>query len=66
VTYTGKAIAWGNFNMNEQYQNSEFTLTIHAAGSDGSSITAHQTTVFVMNANDTITVNFAKVNLTCS
>ena len=65
VTYTGKATAWGNFNMNERNQNTEFTLTIHATGSDGSSFTAHQTTVFVMNANGTITVNFAKLNLSC-
>ncbi len=65
VTYTGKATAWGNFNMNERNQNTEFTLTIHATGSDGSSFTAHQTTVFVLNANGTITVNFAKMNLSC-
>jgi hypothetical protein len=65
VTYTGQATAWGNFNMNEQNQNSAFTLTIHATGTDGSSFTAHQTTVFVMNANGTITVNFANMNVTC-
>jgi hypothetical protein len=40
-------------------------LTIHASGSDGTSITAHETTVFVMNANGTVTVNFDKFNLTC-
>jgi hypothetical protein len=65
ATYTGHATAWGNFNMNEQNQNSEFTLTIHATGSDGTSITAHETTVFVMNANGTVTVNFDKFSLTC-
>lgn len=65
VTYTGHATAWGNFNMNERNQNSEFTLTIHAVGSDGSSITAHETTVFVLNGNGTVTVNFDKFNLTC-
>ena len=65
VTYTGHATAWGNFNMNEQNQTSAFTLTLRATGADGSSFTAHQTTVFVMNANGTITVNFAKMNLTC-
>ena len=65
ATYTGHATAWGNFNLNERNQNSEFTLTIHATGSDGTSITAHETTVFVMNANGTVTVDFDKLSLTC-
>lgn len=65
VTYTGHATAWGNGNFNERNQNSEFTLTIHLTGSDGSSISVHETTVFVDNANGTITVNFDKMNLTC-
>jgi hypothetical protein len=65
VTYSGHATAWGNFNMNERNANSAFTLTIHLSGSDGSSITAHETTVFATNANGDITVNFDKLNLTC-
>ena len=65
VTYSGHATAWGNFNMNQRNTNSAFTLTIHATGSDGSSISAHETTVFVMNANGTVTVNFDKFSLTC-
>jgi hypothetical protein len=65
ATFTGHATAWGNFNMNEKNQNTAFTLTIHASGSDGSSITAHETTVMVWNANGTVTVNFDKFNLTC-
>ena len=65
VAYSGHATAWGNFNMNERNQNSEFTLTIHLSGSDGSTITAHETTVFVMNANGGVTVNFDKLNLSC-
>jgi hypothetical protein len=65
VTYTGHATVWGNDNMNERNQNSEFTLTIHLTGSDGSTITAHEVTVFVLNANGTVTVNFDKMNLTC-
>jgi len=65
VTYSGHATAWGNFNLNERNQNSEFTLTIHATGSDGSSITAHETTVFVLNGNGDVTVNFDKLSLTC-
>ena len=65
VTYTGHATAWGNFNVNERNGNSVFTLTIHAAGSDGSSITAHETTVFATNANGDVTVNFDKASLSC-
>jgi hypothetical protein len=65
VTYSGHATAWGNFNMNERNQNSEFTLTIHASGSDGSSITVHETTVFVMNGNGKVTVDFDKLSLSC-
>jgi hypothetical protein len=65
VTYSGQVTAWGNFNMNERNQNSEFTLTIHVSGSDGSSIIAHETTVFVNNGNGDTTVNFDKLNLTC-
>ena len=65
VTYSGHATAWGNFNMNERNQNSEFTFSIHITGSDGSSITGHETTVFAMNANGQITVNFDKMKLSC-
>ena len=65
VIYTGRATVWGNLNMNERNQNSEFTLTIHVTGSDGSTITGHETTVFVVNGNGTVTVSFDKLNLTC-
>jgi hypothetical protein len=65
VTYSGHATAWGNFNMNERNQNSAFTLTIHLAGSDGSAITVHETTVFAVNANGTVTVNFDKFSASC-
>ena len=65
VTYSGHATAWGNFNMNERNQNSAFTLTIHLRGSDGTAITVHETTVFTMNANGTVTVNFDKLTASC-
>ena len=65
VTYTGHVTVWGNFNMNERNTNNAFTLTIHLSGSDGSSITAHETTVFVMNANGNVTVDFDKFSLSC-
>jgi hypothetical protein len=66
VTYTGHATAWGNFNLNERNSNSAFTLTIHITGSDGSSITAHETTVFALAADGHVTVDFDKMNLTCN
>ena len=65
VTYSGQATAWGNFNMNQRNQTSAFTLTLHLSGSDGSSITGHETTVFVNDGNGDITVNFDKLNLSC-
>ena len=65
ATYTGHATAWGNVNLNEKNQNSEFTFAVHATGSDGTSITAHETTVFVLNANGTGTVNFDNFSLAC-
>ena len=51
--------------MNERNQNSAFTLTINLSGSDGSSITVHETTVFTLNANGTVTVNFDKLSASC-
>jgi hypothetical protein len=65
VSYSGHATAWGNFNMNERNDNNEFTLTIHATGTDGSSITAHETTVFVDNGNGNVTVDFDNLSMTC-
>ncbi len=66
VTFTGHATAWGNFNMNEQNANSEFTLTIRVSAADGSSVTGHETAVFVLNANGQVTVNFDKLSFTCT
>jgi hypothetical protein len=65
VTYSGHATAWGNFNQNERNTNSAFTLTIHLTGTDGSTITAHETTVFAVNGNGQVTVSFDKMNLSC-
>jgi hypothetical protein len=65
VIYSGHATAWGNFNLNERNQTSAFTMTLHLTGSDGSSITGHETTVFVNNGNGDVTVDFDKMSLTC-
>jgi len=65
VTYSGHATSWGNFNLNERNQNSAFTATVHLTGSDGSAITMRETTVFTLNANGTVTVNFDKLSASC-
>ena len=65
VSFTGHFTVWGNFNLNEKNTNNTFTLTVKLAGSDGSSITAHEVQHFALNANGTVTVNFDRMRLTC-
>jgi hypothetical protein len=65
VTYTGHFTGWGNFNLNERNSNQAFTLSFRATGSDGSSMVAHEVTVFSLNANGQVTVDFDKMRLTC-
>jgi hypothetical protein len=66
VTYTGRATAWFNFNMNEQNSNTTFTLSIRVVAPDGSSIVGHDVAHLALNANGEITVNFDKMSFTCS
>jgi hypothetical protein len=42
-SYTGKFTVWGNFNQNGTTENTTFTFTLHATGSDGSTVRTHQT-----------------------
>jgi hypothetical protein len=65
VTYTGHLTLWGNFNLNERNSNNTFTLTVMLAGSDGSTITAHEVQHFALNANGVVTVNFDRPTLSC-
>ena len=65
VTFTGHFTVWGNFNLNERNTNNTFTLTVKLAGSDGSTITAHEVEHFALNANGTVTVDFDRMTLTC-
>jgi hypothetical protein len=65
VSFTGHFTVWGNFNLNEKNTNNTFTLTVRLAGSDGSSIIAHEVQHFALNANGTVTVNFDRMSLTC-
>jgi hypothetical protein len=65
VSYSGHFTVWGNFNLNERNTNNTFTLTVRAAGSDGSSIVAHEVQHFALNANGVVTVDFDTMSLTC-
>ncbi len=65
VTFGGHFTAWGNFNLNERNTNNTFTLSFDLAGSDGSTITGHEVTHFALNANNQVTVDFDRMNLTC-
>jgi len=65
VAYAGHFTVWGNFNLNERNTNNTFTLTVKLTGSDGSTISAHETQHFALNANGVVTVDFDKMSLTC-
>ena len=65
VTYAGHFTVWGGFNLNEHNTNNTFTLTVRLAGSDGSSIVAHEVQHFALNANGAVTVDFDTMRLTC-
>ncbi len=66
VTYSGHFTVWGNFNPNERNTNSVFTLAIRLTSPTGASIVGHETTVFALNANGQVTVNFDKLSLSCA
>lgn len=65
TTYTGHYTAWGNVNLNENNQTSTFTFSARFAGSDGSTLTGHEVTQFVLRPDGTVAVSFGKVSLTC-
>jgi hypothetical protein len=65
VSFAGHFTVWGNFNLNEKNTNNTFTLSVRLAGSDGSSIIAHEVQHFALNANGTVTVNFDRMRLAC-
>ena len=65
VVYTGHSTFWGNFNVNERNANDTFTVSIHASGSDGSSISQHEVMHESWNANGDLAVTFGKPGLTC-
>jgi hypothetical protein len=65
TTYTGHYTAWGNINLNEKNQTSTFTFSAKLAGSDGSTLTGHEVTQFVLRPDGTVAVSFDKASLSC-
>ncbi len=65
VTLTGHDTVWGNFNLNRQNANQTFTFSVHAAGSDGSSITSHEVAHVTQLPDGNVSVSFDKLSLTC-
>ena len=65
VVYTGHDAMWGNANINRQNSNDTFTGTIHATGSDGSTITYHEVGHITMLPDGNVAVSFDKPSLSC-
>lgn len=66
ITYSGHFTAWGNYNLNQQNQTSTFTFNAKLVGSDGSVITGHEVTQFVLGPDGTVRVDFDKALLSCA
>lgn len=65
ISYSGRFTAWGNYNLNQQNSTSTFTSSVRLTGSDGSIITSHEVTQFVLLPDGTVGVAFDKPSLTC-
>jgi hypothetical protein len=63
VTYSGRATSHGTSTVN-RHDGGNYTLvlTVHAMGSDGSSVWGHQTTHMTYNANGVVTASFDKLS----
>jgi len=53
-SYTGKFTIWGGFNQNGKTVNGTFTFTVHATGSDGSTVKTHLTEHFNERPDGTV------------
>jgi hypothetical protein len=63
VTYSGRATSHGSSTINRRGAGDfTLTLTVHAMGSDGTSVWGHQTTHFTYNANGIVTASFDKLS----
>jgi hypothetical protein len=65
ATFTGHMTIHDNLNLNRQNLNATSTVSAHATGSDGSTITFHEVDHFTFNADGTLTVSFERPSLTC-
>lgn len=59
-SYTGHFTTWFGLSDNNQNGVDHSTFTIHGTGSDGSSLTFHDTAHVSTNANGVVTVSFDK------
>lgn len=66
VTYTGHYTVWGNHVLNQQNQINTFTFSSNFTGSDGSVITGHEVTHFVLRADGSVQISFDKARLSCA
>jgi hypothetical protein len=62
VTYSGRATTHGTFMLNQRNAHETFTLTVHAMGSDGTSVWGHETAHFTYNGNGVVTVSFDRLS----
>jgi hypothetical protein len=72
LTYSGRVVVWGNFNVNNKNSNDTFTATFKLSAVDASGVTHYEvgnlTTHVTYNAVDPTSpvVSFDKMNATCS
>lgn len=53
-SFMGKFTIWGNFNQNGTTVNGTFTFNLHGTGSDGSTVSVHQTEHFNVRPDGTV------------
>ncbi len=61
-TYTGHFTIWFGENDNLSNSNSTSTFSVHATGSDGSTMNFQEVAHYSVNANGVLTVNFDNLN----
>ena len=53
-SFMGKVTIWGGFNQNGTTVNGTFTFNLHGTGSDGSTLSTHQTDHFNVRPDGTV------------
>lgn len=62
VTYTGRATFHSTYKFSRGNESGTSTLTVHAIGSDGTSLWGHETVHLTHNGNGVVTVSFDKMS----